>query len=328
MESAGAENAPSMVAWRRRAAATIIDVLVTALLAFAAMVVIMAIAYAAGASDADIEDGTGMYLMEAAGAMLGMLSLPLLACRAGAVNGQTIGKQLMAISAVRCDGRPLRLRHAVLRELVIKQLLVASTLGIFAVVDAVWALRDGDRRCLHDKIAATRVISASAARARADEGVQPPVDAALASWWQRAAASVIDVLTITFGSVAVVVAGGRLLGGSDLAFYIAASAMVVGIVLYPVVLAVRSGDRNGQTLGKQLMGIRVVCNDGTLLRVRRALLREIVGRRIMSILTLGVWPLVDLAWPLINRHNQALHDRIAATYVVRVEAARQPVAAV
>lgn len=104
-------------------------------------------------------------------------------------NGQTIGKQLVGIRAVRADGAPIGVGWALLREILAKGLLVGITssfisafLGFFdggligfVIAIAVWygpALADDQRRALHDRLLDTRVIDAKHRAAAAP----PPAD--------------------------------------------------------------------------------------------------------------------------------------------------------
>jgi type IV secretory pathway VirB10-like protein len=50
----------------------------------------------------------------------------------------------------------------------------------------------------------------------------------------------------------------------------------------------------------------------------RALLREGVGKQLLGIITLYIYIVVDYLWPLWDRENQALHDKIASTHVIVV----------
>ena len=61
----------------------------------------------------------------------------------------------------------------------------------------------------------------------------------------------------------------------------------------------------GRTLGKQLMGLRVVCSDGSPLRFLRALLR--------ALLCASFFPVLLLA--LVNRRNRGLEDVAFGTVV-------------
>jgi uncharacterized RDD family membrane protein YckC len=62
----------------------------------------------------------------------------------------------------------------------------------------------------------------------------------------------------------------------------------------------------GRTLGKQIMGLRVVCSDGSRLHVRRAFLR--------AALCATVFPVLLLA--LVSRRNRGLEDMVFQTVVV------------
>lgn len=87
-------------------------------------------------------------------------------------------------------------------------------------------------------------------------------------------------------------------------------------VFYAPLLLARRGARNGQTIGKQAMGIRVVRQDGLPVTFATALVREALGRQVPALLTSGLYVPVDYLWPLWDARNQALHDKIGRTYVV------------
>ena len=77
-------------------------------------------------------------------------------------DGQTPGKQLVGIRVIRDDGTPSDWGYTFVREFVIKFLvggfLSGMTGGIYWIVDHLWALFDGDRQALHDKMVATLVV--------------------------------------------------------------------------------------------------------------------------------------------------------------------------
>jgi uncharacterized RDD family membrane protein YckC len=75
----------------------------------------------------------------------------------------------------------------------------------------------------------------------------------------------------------------------------------------------------GQTIGKSLVGIRVVGMDGALLTVGPALLRYLAGY--LSALPLGFGFLVAG----LRRDKRALHDLIAGSRVERLPARRRVV---
>jgi uncharacterized RDD family membrane protein YckC len=68
----------------------------------------------------------------------------------------------------------------------------------------------------------------------------------------------------------------------------------------------------GQTLGKKIMGIRVVNWEGKKPTLGRMAIREIFGK-FCSYITYGVGFLMIL-W---DRKRQGLHDKVADTYVVK-----------
>ena len=70
---------------------------------------------------------------------------------------------------------------------------------------------------------------------------------------------------------------------------------------------------NGQTPGKALMKIRVIAVNGAPLTDAAAILRYI-GYYINSAVLLIGW-----LWALWDPNHQGWHDKIASTYVVRVE---------
>ena len=177
-----------------------------------------------------------------------------------------------------------------------------------------------------------------------------PATGALADWGSRLAATLIDgvmwfIITFAIGIVVSIAFGfGTLLTGSE---GVAAAGAVVNFLIgfglyaaYTGFLMRRSGATNGQTLSKQLLGIRAVRSDGrpvTLgtVAVRHWLMKYIVfgylplfvwygstlsnavgvGALVMAMLYLVT--LANYLWPLWDRENRAFHDMAASTRVVR-----------
>jgi uncharacterized RDD family membrane protein YckC len=85
-------------------------------------------------------------------------------------------------------------------------------------------------------------------------------------------------------------------------------------------LMAREGEKNGMTLGKQVVGQRVVKEDGTPVDIGFAVLREFVVRFLLIGLVGGfvggIPGLLDLLWPLWDDKNQTLHDKVVKSYVV------------
>ena len=82
------------------------------------------------------------------------------------------------------------------------------------------------------------------------------------------------------------------------------------IVLYLLYFTLFTGWR-GQTPGKMLVGIRVVDAAGEDPGLRRAFMREVVGKFLSSTALY-----VGFLWPIWDAQRQAWHDKIAETWVV------------
>jgi uncharacterized RDD family membrane protein YckC len=95
---------------------------------------------------------------------------------------------------------------------------------------------------------------------------------------------------------------------------------LVGPFIYPALTMARSGEKNGQTLGKQALDIRVVREDGQEWTFGTALLREFVIKTLLVGWVGGTFvipTLVNYLWPLWDERKQALHDKVAESYVVK-----------
>jgi uncharacterized RDD family membrane protein YckC len=131
-----------------------------------------------------------------------------------------------------------------------------------------------------------------------------------AGWFSRVGAQLIDQISLGVAAVA----AGLIVGaaaGSD-------AGIVVGIVVYFVGMLVYytmfHGSESGQTLGKRAASIAVRGDTGA-----RASYGQAFGRvAIMWIFQLfSPIQLLNFLWPLWDRRNQALHDKIASTIVVK-----------
>ena len=127
---------------------------------------------------------------------------------------------------------------------------------------------------------------------------------------QRALAALIDVAVL--GGIAAFVfwATLRLV---DVNLFDLPIGALVPLVLFLVMMDVgyllMFTAAGGQTIGKMLMGIRVVCEDGGPAFVS---VRQAAWRAVLTVLSLG------LAWlPALTGRGLALHDRISHTRVIR-----------
>jgi uncharacterized RDD family membrane protein YckC len=147
----------------------------------------------------------------------------------------------------------------------------------------------------------------------------------LASWGSRLGAYLIDILILLVPAVVLTVIVVAIAAGSD------TGAIVTGILgflaylgvlfIYAPVLMAREGPNNGQTWGKQMVGIRVVRDNGQSMSFGWAALREIAVKGLAVGIASSIIPLIpwflDYFWPLWDDENRALHDMIVSTHVVR-----------
>ncbi|MGA5871869.1 RDD family protein [Streptomyces cinereoruber] len=102
-------------------------------------------------------------------------------------------------------------------------------------------------------------------------------------------------------------------GGGQLVFQL---ITIVAYVAYDTILTAR----NGRTLGKKLMKLRVaMLNDGSTPPMSQSLLRAVVLWLPALICCACLWPLLLLILILVDKpYKQGLHDKAAKTVVVSV----------
>ena len=138
----------------------------------------------------------------------------------------------------------------------------------------------------------------------------------------RIAAAVIDFL-VRLG-ILIVCAGVGLLGffvnnetgELSFGFGFIAGMLVANVVYTPVMLA----RTNGQTVGHRATKTRVVMADGSRMSGGRGFVREALVKGILiegvGIFTFYVLALVNYLFPLWDRNNEALHDKLCRTRVM------------
>ncbi len=96
--------------------------------------------------------------------------------------------------------------------------------------------------------------------------------------------------------------------------------VLASLTYYPL-LMMREGGANGQTIGKQAAGIRVVQVSGEPFTYGPAALREFAIKYLLFGVVggffLAIPTLLDYLWPLWDDKNRALHDMLASTRVVQ-----------
>ena len=155
----------------------------------------------------------------------------------------------------------------------------------------------------------------------------------LASWGSRVAAWFVDLLIIAIPATIIfwtLVAGAIGLSGddSDATFWALVGGAILSVLIFAVIALIyapstmaRQGLHNGQTWGKQLIGIRVVRDNGGPMGFWWAALREVVFKGLVVGLASTIIPLIpwflDNSWPLWDDQNRALHDMLVKSHVVR-----------
>jgi uncharacterized RDD family membrane protein YckC len=138
----------------------------------------------------------------------------------------------------------------------------------------------------------------------------PPGDRQLASWGRRVAAYLLDTLIILIPLVGLIVlfVAVDVWAGVVLAYL---ATLVVPFVYFTFF----HGDPRGQTPGKRVLGIRVVSDEtGRSISYGRAFGRYAITV-VFSFFFIPL--LVDYLWPLWDSKNQALHDKVVGSVVVR-----------
>ena len=164
---------------------------------------------------------------------------------------------------------------------------------------------------------------------------QPAAPAAghgqLASWGTRLGAYLIDGLIIFVPAIILLAVFGVGVVGTDddssgfgaLVAGLIVSVLVIVVIsfLYAPLLMKRPGERNGQTWGKQLLGIRAIRTNGQPFTFGSAALREVVLKNLAVGVASSIIPFIpwflNFFWPLWDDENRALHDMAASTRVVR-----------
>lgn len=147
----------------------------------------------------------------------------------------------------------------------------------------------------------------------------------LASWWSRVAATLLDWLILLVPVILLTVIVVAIAAGSDTGAVVTGIlgglAFLVVLLIYAPTLMAREGQNNGQTWGKQVVGIRVVRDNGQSMSFGWAALREIAVKGLLLSIVSSIIPLIpwllDYLWPLWDDENRALHDMVASTHVLR-----------
>ena len=153
---------------------------------------------------------------------------------------------------------------------------------------------------------------------------------ALAGWWRRVGAHLIDGFVIGVLALILLIA---ITAPFSIGFFandtVGIVAVIVGVLIACVCIFVAAllyapammARTDGRTFGRMATGIRVVRAGGEPMTFGFAMLREVAVKWLLfnavgGSLTFGIAPLVDYLWPLWDEENRALHDYVVNTRTV------------
>jgi uncharacterized RDD family membrane protein YckC len=138
-----------------------------------------------------------------------------------------------------------------------------------------------------------------------------------ASWGRRFAAVLVDGLLLALPFLVTVIVAVAIAGGDeDSPAWVAVVVAWLLWILTPFgYYTLLHGGERGQTVGKRLLGIRVIGEDFGRLGYGRAFGRFLVGW--LMWLACYVPGILNSLWPLWDDKNQALHDKVVNSIVVR-----------
>ena len=161
-----------------------------------------------------------------------------------------------------------------------------------------------------------------------------PAQGQLAGWGSRLGAYLIDglILLVPFLIIFFALVAGAVgitgtddddaaAGGVILAGVLSVLVFAVLALIYAPLLMKRVGERNGQTWGKQVVGIRAVRDNGQAWTFGSAALREVVLKNLAVGIASSIIPIIpwflNFFWPLWDDQNRALHDMAVSSHVVK-----------
>ena len=147
-----------------------------------------------------------------------------------------------------------------------------------------------------------------------------------AGWGPRVGAALLDGL-IVWGLILVVMfvaAMASLMTGMSLNRPVSLLLMLATACAYCIGTMTRVGEHNGQTLGKQAAGLRVVRDDGQPLTAGAVATREVLLKGLLGYGTFGIGFVIDSLWPIGDRSKRALHDYPVHTHVIELLPAAPP----
>lgn len=132
------------------------------------------------------------------------------------------------------------------------------------------------------------------------------------TFWERLIALIVDELILLIPGlifIAILIAVFPRLGELGQIIF-----SLVGVV-YNIWLV----NWKGATWGKKVMKLKIVSNDYQQPSLGKIILRESIGKWLSSLLNLGY------LWMIVDKKSQTFHDKMANTFVVKVDQSGQPI---
>lgn len=229
--------------------------------------------------------------------------------------GVSLGKMIMGSRIVRDDYSSINYKIALIRSL---SLIVFLYPPFTFFTGYLTANFDSKRQSLHDKIAKTYVVKKRGLHNGATDKSISDDNVVYAPVLHRIGASLIDLLMIiligyissrlVIPVTSIVLHLGITVKGTVSAFLAIYSLMLfVLTVIYFILIP----GKFSATLGKIIMGLKILRIDYTTINVKIALLRFFT-----SILPIIFSPTIPVLTAIYDPKRQSLHEKIAKTYVI------------
>jgi uncharacterized RDD family membrane protein YckC len=137
-----------------------------------------------------------------------------------------------------------------------------------------------------------------------------------AGLWLRVGATLLDGLIVGIPAVILLAIGDALGVAVRVLVYL---IVLAGSLTYTTLLIATP---RGQTVGMRAVSTKAVkADNGELLSVGTSLGRAAicVAFGLVGSFTVGILPLLDYLWPLWDKRNQTLHDKVVGSVVIRVQ---------
>jgi uncharacterized RDD family membrane protein YckC len=149
----------------------------------------------------------------------------------------------------------------------------------------------------------------------------PGITAELAGRWSRLLAAIIDgiIYSVVSWAIAAPLVGASAMYDQNSGMGHRLGANGITAIVAVIYFTFQHG-KWGQSIGKRALGIRVVRSaDGGPIGYGTAFWR-VAFTYLISLVTCGLGALIDDLWILWDPNKQALHDKVAKTYVVKADA--------